>query len=251
MSLSIVMATYNGASFIEQQLASILPYMEPNDELIISDDGSTDHTKELIASYCCNNHRILLVDGPKKGVVRNFENALNNVTKDFVLFSDQDDIWLPEKLPTLRRVFADNPDINLVLHDMFICSNEQISSAENYLMHGHRKWRHGVLPNVLFSAYFGCCMAMKKEFIASIIPFSKYTVAYDQLIGLIAEHYKCALFIEQPLIIRRIHSNNLTKRLPFFKRICFRFLLIRSYFDTLKKIKKNEDNTFMPCRDGI
>ena len=66
------MATYNGAKYIRQQIDSILPYMEENDEMVISDDGSKDETIEIIKEYTTKDKRVVYFDGPHQGVVKNF-----------------------------------------------------------------------------------------------------------------------------------------------------------------------------------
>lgn len=239
MILSIVMATYNGEQFIEEQLDSILPYMSESDELIISDDGSTDNTISIITGYKALDKRIKLLKGPQMGVIKNFENALFASTGDIVLFSDQDDVWLPEKLPKVREVFEKNDGIKVLLHDMYVCSNEQIQRGSvgptSYML---RRWRHGVLYNVLLSCYFGCCMAMTQSFVRAILPFPNSTIAYDQLLGLVAEKNKESLFLKQPLIKRRLHGNNMSQRQMIFKRITFRIALWHSFRDTIKKKNK-------------
>ena len=233
--LSIVMATFNGANYIEDQLQSILPYMSDNDELIISDDGSTDGTREILTKFENRDSRVSVYEGPQKGVVRNFENALFKVKGDIVLFSDQDDIWLPEKLPIIRSLFQDRESYKVVLHDLYICTNEQIRT-NTFGVKGseQRKWRHGVFYNTLFSCYYGCCMSMTRDFVESIIPFPSNTIAYDQLIGLIAEKNQCSLFLTQPLIKRRIHGGNLSKKKHLLKKVLFRLSVWRSFCDSIK-----------------
>lgn len=235
-NISIVMATYNGAKYIEEQLGSIIPYLEKDDELIVSDDGSKDATINIIRKFQKDDSRIILLEGPRKGVVLNFENALKHIKGDIVLFSDQDDVWMPEKISTIRRFFDLNPNYKLLLHDLYLCSNKQIDNNElGPLISKKRRWRHGVIHNILFSCYYGCCMAVSKELLASIIPFSKYTIAYDQLIGLVAEWESTSYFLEYPLIKRRIHGNNMTKKLDLKGKIRFRVLLLRSFIETLKR----------------
>ena len=77
-TISIVMATYNGEKYLREQLDSIVKYLTPSDELIISDDGSTDKTLEIISEYSSKFTFIKLINGPRMGVVKNFENALLN-----------------------------------------------------------------------------------------------------------------------------------------------------------------------------
>lgn len=94
--ISVCMATYNGEEYIKEQLESILCQLGEMDEIIISDDGSTDNTLNIIESY--NDSRIKIhINTGKHGFVYNFENALQKAKGEYIFLSDQDDIWLPEK----------------------------------------------------------------------------------------------------------------------------------------------------------
>lgn len=230
------MATYNGARYLDAQMESIVPYLESSDELVVSDDGSSDDTREIIEGYKNKYSNVHLIDGPCKGVVKNFENGILHAENDIIMFSDQDDVWLPEKLPLMRKLFDDYPDVNLIHHDKIICNNEQIESGNGgYPSLKGGMWNHGVLCNLLMNCYYGCCIAVRKNFIRQIVPFVDSTIAYDQLIGLIAEFQKCSMFISTPLIKRRIHGDNLSQKLPLLKRFVFRFKLLQSFRDTLKR----------------
>lgn len=237
LSVSICMATYNGAAYLKEQLDSIVPYLNSCDELIVSDDGSMDSTRVIIGEYIARYPNIRLIDGPKKGVILNFENALKEAKNDIVLFSDQDDVWMPEKLPVIRKVFEENPDIELVHHEKYICSNEDIQKGENGLYENESThWKHGVLSNLLFSCYFGCCMAMRKDFVKKLIPFSRYTIAYDQYVGAMAEKRHSSLFIAKPLIKRRIHGANMSRKRGLLEKIAFRIMNILAYLDKCKTV---------------
>ena len=149
MTISVLMASDNGAKYIKDQIESILPYLNDDDELIISDDGSTDETLNIIDKYRNQYPNLILVEGPKKGVVHNFESMLILAKKDIILFSDQDDIWLPEKIPIVRQVFKNNRDISLMMHDMYMATNEQIKDnnigKQSFII---RKRKHGVVYNL-------------------------------------------------------------------------------------------------------
>ena len=94
--ISVCIATYNGEKYLREQLDSILPQLAESDEVIVSDDGSTDGTIDLITSL--NDPRIKIVSNSgRKGYVGNFENALKHTTGDYIFLSDQDDIWYPNK----------------------------------------------------------------------------------------------------------------------------------------------------------
>jgi len=99
-TVSIALATWNGARFLRDQLASyecqtILPT-----ELVISDDGSTDRTLEILAEFArsATFPVRILSGGERLGFADNFFRAANACTSQFIAFSDQDDVWLPKKL---------------------------------------------------------------------------------------------------------------------------------------------------------
>ena len=102
--ICILLATFNGADFLEKQLASLLEQTHESWSLLISDDGSEDDTINIIMRFihANPNKEISLFNGPKQGHVKNFLSLLNHdqANGDFFAFADQDDIWLPEKLAT-------------------------------------------------------------------------------------------------------------------------------------------------------
>src|SRR5688500_13094934 len=95
--VSVCMATKNGATFIKEQLDSILPQLATDDEIIISDDCSGDDTLTVIRAF--QDPRIrLLESSSEKGITRNFESSLNASKGDYIFLADQDDVWLPGKV---------------------------------------------------------------------------------------------------------------------------------------------------------
>lgn len=111
-SISVVMATYNGAAYIREQLDSILAQTLTFSELIISDDGSTDGTIEIIQQYCLKDNRIKLVfNKGRHDIKSNFVNGFKYAAYELIAPTDQDDIWYPNKLETLVGHFNDNVDV--------------------------------------------------------------------------------------------------------------------------------------------
>ncbi len=103
--ISVAMATYNGEKYIKEQLESILLQLENQDEVIVSDDGSTDHTLKIIESL--NDQRIKILKGPRNGVKQNFAHALSFCKGKYIFLSDQDDIWLENKVKHLLTCFEE------------------------------------------------------------------------------------------------------------------------------------------------
>src|SRR5690606_17055698 len=102
MKISVCIPTYNGEKYIKAQLESILVQLKPEDEVIISDDSSTDNTIEVIKLFA--DQRIKLFTNNKfKSPKFNLENALSKATGDIFFLADQDDIWEKDKIFTLKE----------------------------------------------------------------------------------------------------------------------------------------------------
>ena len=118
MKISVAMAYYNGGTYIEEQMDSILSQLGEKDEVIVSVDGASDGSKPLLLKMAEVDSRIHIVKGPGKGVVRNFENAIRHCNGDIIYLSDQDDIWKPDKVEKVNYAFS-NPEVKAVLHDAY------------------------------------------------------------------------------------------------------------------------------------
>lgn len=223
MNVSVAMTSYNGEKYIKEQILSIVSQFDADDELIISDDGSTDGTVALVKSLSRDYPQIKLIDGPHKGVFLNFEHAIMNCGNEIIFLSDQDDLWIDGKVRTIKELFIGKPDVNLIMHRAYRMIDDD---KTDQMMVPYRK---GFWKNLVKSCYWGCCMAMRADYIKQYVPFHVDGVAHDQLIGLLAEKDKCVYYEEKPLCYHRFHNNNQTKRRTLWKRISFRFLLLRDF----------------------
>ena len=100
--ITVCLAAYNGEKYIEEQINSILCQLSLNDELLISDDGSTDKTIKIISDL--NDPRIKLFKNNFKSVQKNFEFLLQNSIGEIIFLSDQDDIWEKNKISEFSQV---------------------------------------------------------------------------------------------------------------------------------------------------
>ncbi|MEG1821613.1 MAG: glycosyltransferase family 2 protein [Clostridiales bacterium] len=207
MKISVAMAVYNGMAYISSQIASILPQLKDEDELVISCDPSVDGSEKFLAALAKNDPRIRIFTGSGKGVLANFENAIRKTTGDVIFLCDQDDIWLEQKVPKVLAVL-ENKEIQVVLHDA-----EIVDSLKNTLHPSFFQWRgskQGYWHNLLKNSYIGCCMAFRSEWKEVILPFPQEIPMHDQWIGLLAEKKKTVAFLNEPLIKYRRHGNNAT-----------------------------------------
>jgi glycosyltransferase involved in cell wall biosynthesis len=101
--ISVCMATYNGAKYIKEQMDSILCQLGKDDEVVVSDDGSTDSTLDIVAEYGDSRIKIVRNTGAHN-FIRNFENSLKAAHGDYIFLADQDDVWLPDKVAKIMQI---------------------------------------------------------------------------------------------------------------------------------------------------
>lgn len=200
--ISVCMATYNGAKYIKEQLDSILCQLGENDEIVISDDSSTDDTIVIIKAY--NDSRIKLYENQKfHSPIFNFENALKNATGDYICLCDQDDIWLPNKVNTIKESLA---SCDLIVSDCKIVdANLNILHESFFQLHSSKK---GFWRNWIRNSYLGCCMAFRKEILKFALPFPKKIAMHDIWIGLLVNLLGKVEFINTPHVLYRRHGEN-------------------------------------------
>ena len=237
ISISVVLASYNGEKYIRLQIQSIINQMKETDELIITDDGSTDNTISIISEFA-QDKRVRLFNGPHMGFTKNFENGLLHTTKDIILFADQDDYWMNNKLDTIRTFFENNPSCWLVSHDQYLATNEEIYNNHfTTRSFDVRRVRHGLIYNILKSGYYGCCMGITKEFKDMLLPFPDTVNQHDQWISIVAEYFHKSYLMNEVLIAHRIHSSNFSCKRSVAFRIRFRYLIVISLITTVKRIR--------------
>lgn len=208
MKISVCIATYNGQQYIENQLQSILTQINQDDELVIVNDASIDSTVFIIKEF--QDSRIKLIENKiNLGVVKTFERAINNATGDIIFLSDQDDIWLPNKVQKIIEVFQKYPDITLVLSDAQIIDSEGQVTADSYFnIRGRGKFVANPLSNIIKNKYLGCTLAFRREMLDVFLPFPADIPMHDIWIGMINAIYGKASYIDEPLIQYRRHNNN-------------------------------------------
>lgn len=205
--ISIAMATYNGEKYIKEQIDSILSNLEEKDELIISDDGSTDKTVEIIQAY--QDKRIKLVNGPQKGVKQNFANAIAKCRGAYIFLSDQDDIWEENKVEKVLEVF-EHSKCSLVIHDCTVIDNQYKVLYDSFFK--IRNSKKGIIKNIWKNSYIGCCMCFEKRLIDNILPIPNTIEMHDQWIGILAEKKgEGSIFISDKLMKYRRHEANVSK----------------------------------------
>lgn len=204
--ISVCMATYNGGKYIKEQLESILIQLSPEDEVIISDDGSTDDTLSIVNSFQDKRiklfHHISVEGSSFVKATRNFENALMQAKGDYIFLSDQDDVWHEDKVLTSLKFLKKNGCIQSRYHIM--------NNMRHPFLSGFKKVRKTLLGNIIYLPFIGCCMAFRRELLQKILPIPKRVVVHDSWIGCIAFAMGEYCVVDEQLIDYRIHIGNVS-----------------------------------------
>jgi glycosyltransferase involved in cell wall biosynthesis len=228
-SASVCMATYNGEKYIKDQLETILSQLGEQDELIISDDSSTDSTLDIITAF--QDPRIRIIKNQLfKSPIYNFENALKHATGDFLFLSDQDDIWLPSKLETMKKYLS--------MYDLVVCDCSYVDDDMSLILESYFEWRNagpGLLKNLYKNRYLGCCMAFNRKVLNLSLPFPKDIPMHDIWIGIVGDMYCTSFFLKEKLMLYRRHSNNVTvfsdrftSPFSYLEQFKFRFKIVKN-----------------------
>lgn len=209
--VAVLLSTYNGEKYIEQQIESILDQSYRNIELFIRDDGSTDHTVDLIHKARSVDSRVVFVNENNIrniGVTRSFLSLLKFAKADYYMFSDQDDFWKREKIQKTLDLMRQEHDqsIPLCAHtDLQIVNSELKGSS---VMNGNDVW-HDFLRLMFGNCVTGCTM-MINDPLKKMINYRNSDDIYmhDWWIALIAAAFGKIVYLNEPTILYRQHGDN-------------------------------------------
>lgn len=226
--ISVCIATYNGERFIREQIDSILRQLSSDDEIIVSDDGSTDNTISIINSI--DDKRIRVIKGPRKqSPTSNFECALKASKGDYIFMSDQDDVWKPNKVKICMEW--------LQRYDCVVSDAEVTDSSLNPLypsLYAIMQVRQGRIYNTIWkNGYTGCCMAFRRNVLEASLPFPKDIPMHDIWIGNVAAYKYNVMFIPDTLIYFRRHEdttscNGKGSKYSIWQQMKFRWSVIKN-----------------------
>ena len=224
MSLSIALCTHNGAAFIEEQLRSICDQTLPPDEIVVSDDASTDGTTDLIGAVFRSwqgehpgqhiDLRILCNETPL-GVTSNFEQALAACTGDLIALSDQDDVWQPARLEIMVAEFKRRPELGLLHSDARLVDaagapfGQTLLAALGVSSSNRAEVHDGGAFGVLLrrNIVTGATTILRREVVERSRPFPESWV-HDEWLAMVAAATSGVDLIEVPLVDYRQHSGN-------------------------------------------
>ena len=245
MKVNILMSTYNGQQFLAEQIRSIQEQSYTDWTLFIRDDGSSDNTKEILKDFEHQDSRIHLIDSDKSdnlGVIKSFHKLVNHDRADYYFFSDQDDVWLPNKLELslkeAQNYLADLPlmvymDLKVVNQDLEIMTESMVKSQSH---HANTELVQELTENTVTGG-----VAMINNALAEMWQETDDILMHDWYLALLASAFGNLVFIDQPGELYRQHSDNvlgartLSKR---FKKWIRPHILFAVYWDLIKNSQK-------------
>lgn len=245
MKVNILMSTYNGQQFLAEQIRSIQDQSYTDWTLFIRDDGSSDNTKEILKDFERQDSRIHLIDSDKSdnlGVIKSFHKLVNHDRADYYFFSDQDDVWLPNKLELSLKEAQNYPvdlplmvymDLKVVNQDLEIMTESMVKSQSH---HANTELVQELTENTVTGG-----VAMINHTLAEMWQETDDILMHDWYLALLASAFGNLVFIDQPGELYRQHSDNvlgartLSKR---FKKWIRPHILFAVYWDLIKNSQK-------------
>ncbi len=218
--ISILMATYNGELYIEEQIQSILKQSYQNYQLIVHDDGSTDNTLNIIRKYAdIYKDKIKIIDdGIKTGGPRNnFFHLMGFIDTPYIMFCDQDDIWLPDKIKNAydkcKEIESkESSDLPVLVFSDLIVTDEKLNVISDSLFKMQKtnpKYVEDIGRLAYRNCVTGCTMLFNNRALKVAMPFSEDALMHDWWLALkILTNNGRIELIESKDILYRQHGRN-------------------------------------------
>lgn len=207
MRISIAMATYNGAAYLDEQLQSFVDQTTLPDELVVSDDSSSDESCQVVEAFASRSPFpvVLIRNDENAGYSANFNRALSSCQGDIVFLSDQDDVWLPEKIERILSEFNARPDTQLIIHDLDYCKEDLTPIGQTKIERMRENF------DLEKSYVVGMATAIRGDFLRLCLPIpDKPGITHDSWLHACAQAIGGKTIINSVLAMHRRHPSNVT-----------------------------------------
>lgn len=258
--ISILLSTYNGGKYLKEQLDSILSQSFNDFKVLVRDDGSTDNTVAILKEYekmYPTKINLIKDDGGNLRSTRSFMRLLENSDSEYVMFCDQDDVWLPEKVErTLKKIIEmkqEFGDIPLLVHTDLVVVDENLSIINNSFFNFQKidpykdSFNNLLMQNVIT----GCTVMINKKLVQKCLPISDGVIIHDWWAGLVASKFGRIGYLSQATIQYRQHVDNVVGAKGFTIRAVFRKIYVLFTSDIIKQYQKQANAFLKQFRDEL
>ena len=204
--VSVALPVYNGAQYLAEQLESILNQLEPTDEVVAAYQQCGDASLEILQSFQQRDQRVKIYVNQQTGVTANFNLAIAKCTGDYIFISDQDDVWLPNKRTRVVAALKES-GADLVVHNA-VHTDAELNPQEHNFFEIY-PIGPGVWHNIVKPRMSGCCMAFTRAYQKKLLPLPEI-YGYDQWVNVLAECCGTVVYLEDVLLLHRLHGDNVT-----------------------------------------
>ena len=223
MKINIVMSTYNGEQFLAEQIDSIQQQTFKDWQLLIRDDGSSDQTPEIIKSFVAQDPRIVFInehDRENFGVIKNFFTLIKHDKADYYFFSDQDDVWLEDKLETMLAAARQYPDqLPLIVYTDLCVVDQNLQVMNQSMIRSQSHHANTELVQELTENTVTGGVAMINHALAERWRTLDNIIMHDWYLAVLATAIGKLVYIDQPGELYRQHDNNVLGARTFTKRL--------------------------------
>ena len=217
--IDILLATWNGQRYLAEQIDSILTQTFTDWRLLIRDDGSTDGTPDIIKRYVSENpDRIAVIENSERGLGArgNFARLMEHSTADYVMFSDQDDVWLPHKAERLMKTMEalegrHDRDTPILVHsDLKVVGPDLREVHPSFIAHQKLNPGFGRSLNRMLvqNVVTGCASMCNGRLLKMSLPVPEQAFMHDWWLALVAAALGRIEFIAEPMVLYRQHDSN-------------------------------------------
>lgn len=251
--IKILLAAYNGQEYLAEQIDSILNQSIQNWQLLVRDDGSDDGTVRILEDYANrlpDKIRLITDNGSRLGANLNFGKLLEYADAEYVMFSDQDDVWLPNKIElTLNAMKAAEkvyPDKPILIHtDLQVADSKLNIIADSLWVYQKLFPEAGNNLNRIMAqnVVTGCTVMINKKALVVSLPVPPEAIMYDWWLALNVCRHGKIIYVSIPSVLYRQHSGNQVGAqrarkiniVNFFKKLCRIKKLLAAHYQMLKK----------------
>ncbi len=242
-----MLAVFNGEKYLKEQIESILAQTFSDIKIIIRDDGSTDNSADIIKDFCSRySDKVFCLEGsPTGSAAQNFAKLLEACNDDYIMFCDQDDIWLPQKiektLDAMKASEGENGEIPTLVHSDLKVVDENLNVISDSFFEFQRLYQENItLSKLLVQNYVtGCTVMINRALAQKCGKIPRDCIMHDWWLALTAQLFGKIVCVNEPTMLYRQHSDN-----QVGAKASYGIALIKRKLANIDKVRENYNATY-------